>query len=167
MDTCAWSPHWPCIQILMLKRDELLSSSESSLARTKPEAKLRTFCLNYLTPFLVFIAFRPDLLSYLLLFLSFQFYVILLYHLSDPLVFSISLPPSYCSLLRLSLDPEDGGSICFWNVSKLLVHYTMSLLLWGSFRLLSYERTSLSFARITVSSNKSVVSTYSLHFTCY
>jgi hypothetical protein len=32
---------------------------------------------------------------------------------------------------------------------------------------LSDERTGLSFARVTVSSNKSVVSMYNLHFTCY
>jgi hypothetical protein len=38
------------------------------------------------------------------------------------------------------------------------------LLLWGA---LSHERTGLSFARLTVSRNKSVVSMYSLHFTCY
>jgi hypothetical protein len=36
------------------------------------------------------------------------------------------------------------------------------LLMWDA---LSDERTGLSFARVTVSSNKSVVSTYSLHFT--
>jgi hypothetical protein len=34
------------------------------------------------------------------------------------------------------------------------------LMMWGA---LSDERTSLSFARITVSSNKSVVSMYNLH----
>jgi hypothetical protein len=38
------------------------------------------------------------------------------------------------------------------------------LLMWGA---LSDERTGLSFARVTVSSNKSVVSMYNLHFTCY
>jgi hypothetical protein len=38
------------------------------------------------------------------------------------------------------------------------------LLMWGS---LSDERTGLSFARVTVSSSKSVVSMYNLHFTCY
>jgi hypothetical protein len=38
------------------------------------------------------------------------------------------------------------------------------LLMWG---VLSDERTGLSFARVTVSSNKSVVSMYNLHFTCY
>jgi hypothetical protein len=32
---------------------------------------------------------------------------------------------------------------------------------------LSNERTGLSFARVTVSSNKSVVNMYNLHFTCY
>jgi hypothetical protein len=32
---------------------------------------------------------------------------------------------------------------------------------------LSDERTGLSFARVTVSSSKSVVSMYNLHFTCY
>jgi hypothetical protein len=29
------------------------------------------------------------------------------------------------------------------------------------------ERTGLSFVRVTVSSNKSVVTMYNLHFTCY
>jgi hypothetical protein len=38
------------------------------------------------------------------------------------------------------------------------------LLMWGS---LSDERTGLPFARVTVSSNKSVVSMYNLHFACY
>jgi hypothetical protein len=32
---------------------------------------------------------------------------------------------------------------------------------------LSDERTGLSFARVTVSSNESVVSVYNLQFTCY
>jgi hypothetical protein len=38
------------------------------------------------------------------------------------------------------------------------------LLMWGA---LSDERTVPSFARVTVSSSKSVVSMYNLHFTCY
>jgi hypothetical protein len=38
------------------------------------------------------------------------------------------------------------------------------LLMWGA---LSDERTGLSCARVTVSSNKSLVSMYNLHFTCY
>jgi hypothetical protein len=38
------------------------------------------------------------------------------------------------------------------------------LLMWNA---LSDERTGLSFARITVSSNKPVVSMYNLHVTCY
>jgi hypothetical protein len=38
------------------------------------------------------------------------------------------------------------------------------LLMWGA---LSDERTGLSFPRVTVSSNMSLVSTYNLHFTCY
>jgi hypothetical protein len=40
----------------------------------------------------------------------------------------------------------------------------VGLLMWGA---LSDERTGLLFARVTVSSNKSVVSMYNLHFTCY
>jgi hypothetical protein len=38
------------------------------------------------------------------------------------------------------------------------------LLMWGA---LSDERMGLSFARVTVSSNKSVVSVYNLYFTYY
>jgi hypothetical protein len=38
------------------------------------------------------------------------------------------------------------------------------LLMWGA---LSEERTGLSFARVTVRSNKSVVIMYNLHFTFY
>jgi hypothetical protein len=38
------------------------------------------------------------------------------------------------------------------------------LLMWGT---LSDERMGLSFAKVTVSSNKSVVSMYYLQFTCY
>jgi hypothetical protein len=38
------------------------------------------------------------------------------------------------------------------------------LLMWGA---LSDERTVLSFARVTVRSNKSVVSMYHLYFICY
>jgi hypothetical protein len=38
------------------------------------------------------------------------------------------------------------------------------LLMWGA---VPDERTGLSFAKVTVSSNKSVVSMYNLHFTCY
>jgi hypothetical protein len=38
------------------------------------------------------------------------------------------------------------------------------LLMWGT---PSDERMGLLFARVTVSSNKSVVSMYNLHFTCY
>jgi hypothetical protein len=37
-------------------------------------------------------------------------------------------------------------------------------LMWGA---LSDERTGLSFARVTVSSSKSVVSMYNLHLTFY
>jgi hypothetical protein len=37
------------------------------------------------------------------------------------------------------------------------------LLMWGAF---SDERTCLSFAKVTVSSNKSIVSMYNLHFIC-
>jgi hypothetical protein len=36
--------------------------------------------------------------------------------------------------------------------------------MWGA---LSDDWTGLSFARVTVSSNKSVVSMYNLHFICY
>jgi hypothetical protein len=43
-------------------------------------------------------------------------------------------------------------------------HTVAGLLIWGA---LSDERTGLSFARVTVSSNKSVVSMYNLYFTCY
>jgi hypothetical protein len=38
------------------------------------------------------------------------------------------------------------------------------LLMWGAF---SDEMTGLSFTRVTVTSNKSVVSMYNLYFTCY
>jgi hypothetical protein len=38
------------------------------------------------------------------------------------------------------------------------------LLMWGA---ISDEITDLSFATVTVSSSKSVVSMYNLHFTCY
>jgi hypothetical protein len=41
---------------------------------------------------------------------------------------------------------------------------TLESLLWSA---LSDERTGLSFASVAVSSNKSVVSKYNLHFTCY
>jgi hypothetical protein len=59
-----------------------------------------------------------------------------------------------------------------WNktpicVSRPDLYYRQtgaSLLMWGA---LSEERTGLSFARVTVSSNKSVVSMYNLHFTRY
>jgi hypothetical protein len=36
--------------------------------------------------------------------------------------------------------------------------------MWGA---LSDERAGVSFVRVTVSSSKSVVSMYNLHFTCY
>jgi hypothetical protein len=40
----------------------------------------------------------------------------------------------------------------------------VGFLMWGA---LSDERTGLSFGRVTVSSSKSDVSMYNLHFTCY
>jgi hypothetical protein len=67
----------------------------------------------------------------------------------------------------------DGQSASrFWNKAPIWglrpdLYYCQTvagLLMWGA---LSDERTSLSFARVTVSSNKSVVSMYNLHFTCY
>jgi hypothetical protein len=64
-----------------------------------------------------------------------------------------------------------SASLC-WNEAPIWglrpdFYYCLTfagLLMWGA---LSDERTGLSFARVTVSSNKSVVSMYSLHFTCY
>jgi hypothetical protein len=53
-----------------------------------------------------------------------------------------------------------------WDVRPDL-YYCMTvagLLMWDA---LSDERTSLLFARVTVSSSKSVVSMYNLHFICY
>jgi hypothetical protein len=47
------------------------------------------------------------------------------------------------------------------------LHYCLTVtgfLMWGA---LFDERTGLSFARVTVSSSKSFVSMYDLHFTCY
>jgi hypothetical protein len=51
-----------------------------------------------------------------------------------------------------------------WGLRPDLYYYqtVAGLLMWGA---LSDERTDLSFARVTVSSNKSVVSMYNLHFT--
>jgi hypothetical protein len=67
----------------------------------------------------------------------------------------------------------DGQSASLsWNKSPIWgfrpdIYYCMTfagLLMWGA---LSDERTSLSYARVTVSSNKSVLSMYNIHFTCY
>jgi hypothetical protein len=54
----------------------------------------------------------------------------------------------------------------FWGL-RPDIYYCLTvagLMMWGS---LSDEKPSLSFARITVSSSKSVVSIYNLQFTCY
>jgi hypothetical protein len=68
---------------------------------------------------------------------------------------------------------SDGQSASLpWNEAPILglrpdLYYcptVAGLLMWGA---LSDERTSLSFVRVTVSSNKSAVSMYNLHFTCY
>jgi predicted branched-subunit amino acid permease len=59
-----------------------------------------------------------------------------------------------------------------WNKASVWgsrpnLYYCMAvvaLLMWNA---LSDERTVLSFARATVTNNKSVVSMYNLYFTCY
>jgi hypothetical protein len=59
-----------------------------------------------------------------------------------------------------------------WNKASICdlgpdLYYCMTaagLLMWSA---LSDETMGLSFARVTVSSNKSVVSMYNLHLTCY
>jgi hypothetical protein len=67
----------------------------------------------------------------------------------------------------------DGQSASLsWNKASIWglrpdLYYCLTiagLLMWGA---LSDERTGLSFIRVTVSSSKSVVSMYNLHFTCY
>jgi hypothetical protein len=67
----------------------------------------------------------------------------------------------------------DGQSASLsWNKAPIwdlrpALYYCLTVagfLMWGA---LSDERTGLSFASVTVSSNKSVVSMYNLHFTCY
>jgi hypothetical protein len=72
-----------------------------------------------------------------------------------------------------SYDTTDGQwASLFWNKAPIWslrpdLYYCLavaSLLMCGA---LSDERTGLSFARVTVSSSKSVVSMYNLHFTCY
>jgi hypothetical protein len=53
-----------------------------------------------------------------------------------------------------------------WGLRQDIYYFqtVVGLLMWGA---LSDERTGLSFARITVSSSKSVVSMYNLHFTYF
>jgi hypothetical protein len=53
-----------------------------------------------------------------------------------------------------------------WGVNPDFCYYqtVAGLLMWGA---LSDERTGLLFARVTVSSNKSLVSTCNLHFILY
>jgi hypothetical protein len=67
----------------------------------------------------------------------------------------------------------DGQSAnLFWNNTPIWglrpdLYYCQTVagfLMWGA---LSDERTGVPFARVTVSSNKSVVGMYNLHFTCY
>jgi hypothetical protein len=58
------------------------------------------------------------------------------------------------------------NKVPFWSLRPNL-YYCLAvagLLMWGA---LSDERTGLSFSRVTVSSSKSVVSMFNLHFTCY
>jgi hypothetical protein len=67
---------------------------------------------------------------------------------------------------------DDQSAILSWNKAPILglrphIYYCQTLaglLMWGA---VTEERTGLSFVRVTVSSNKSVVSMYNLHFTCY
>jgi hypothetical protein len=60
------------------------------------------------------------------------------------------------------IDDGDCGAIGGMKIGR--GNLVAGLLSWGA---LYDERTHLSFARVTVSSNKSVVSMYNLHFTCY
>jgi hypothetical protein len=91
------------------------------------------------------------------------------------------LPASQFSQLQLSTDwittqksqsyvTTDGQSASLsWNKAPIWrpdLYYCQTvagLLVWGA---LSDERTGLSFARVTISSNKYVDSMYNLHFTC-
>jgi hypothetical protein len=83
------------------------------------------------------------------------------------------LPFALKSSQSQSYATTDGQSASLsWNKAPVWglrpdLYYSQTvagLLTWGA---LSDERTDLSFARVTVSSNKSVVSMYNLHFTCY
>jgi hypothetical protein len=72
--------------------------------------------------------------------------------------------------VKVMLRPKVSRPVCLepiWGLRPdvYCCQTVAGLLLWGA---LSDERTGLSFARVTVISiNKSVVSMYSLHFTCY
>jgi hypothetical protein len=59
-----------------------------------------------------------------------------------------------------------------WNKAPIWsltpdIYYCLTVIGFLMCRGLSDERTGLSFARVTVSSSKSFVSMYNLHFTCY
>jgi hypothetical protein len=83
---------------------------------------------------------------------------------------SFTLPLSYESQSHVTTDGQSAS--LSWNEAPIWdlrpdLYYCQTvagLLMWGA---LSDERTGLSFARVTVSSNKSVVRMYNLHFTCY
>jgi hypothetical protein len=83
-----------------------------------------------------------------------------------------------CSASALTSSPADSqqhrlimaslswNKVPIWGLRPDLYYClpVTGFLMWGA---LSDERTGLSFARVTVSSSKSFVSMYNLHFTCY
>jgi hypothetical protein len=70
------------------------------------------------------------------------------------------------------LTTDDHSASLSWNKAPIwslrpdlyCCQTVAGVLMWGA---LSDERTGLALAKVTVSSNKSVVSMYNLHFTCY
>jgi hypothetical protein len=68
--------------------------------------------------------------------------------------------------VKVMLRPTSWNKAPIWGLRPDLCCYqrVAGLLMWDA---LSDESTGLSFARVTVSSNKSVVNIYNLHSTCY
>jgi hypothetical protein len=100
----------------------------------------------------------------------YQVYISHIYHIIDnssiytsaikEVKVKVMLRPTISRPVYLGMKHPSGA----YDQIYITVRHLRFFFIWGA---LPNGRTYLSFARVTVSSNKSVVGMYNLHFTCY